>query len=139
MASFTASPSPPASRFPMTFMDPSFMNLSAAAAVSPPPVLPPPGPPPSSEMKNRARAWSFALRTSSSFCACLYPSGSVSLSMASILVCRSLSEMSPSTFFIASSLRSISIIFCLSSKSPLNLFMLHTMNHTIPTPMSGTP
>ena len=45
--------------------------------------------------------------------------------------------MSPSTFFIASSLRSISIIFCLSSKSPLNLFMLHTMNHTIPTPMSS--
>ena len=67
MASFTASPSPPASRFPMTFIDPSFINLSAASAWSPPPVLPPPGPPPSSEMKNLARACSFALRTSSSF------------------------------------------------------------------------
>ena len=61
------------------------------------------------------------------------------MSMVSSLVCRSLREASVSTFFIASSRLSISNIFCLSSKSPLNLFMVHTMNHTIPTPIRGTP
>ena len=71
IASATASagsPSAPSatSRFPITFMPPTFMNPETASSPLVPPAAPPPGPPPSSETAKRARAWSLARSTSSS-------------------------------------------------------------------------